>query len=156
MEDPSFDAQHILGSREDVDDVERCWQDIDVEGFSPRAGWMAKIIAEVSCSIIDEVWDLMARSQRESTISLKDLEDVKVAQRVTNLKSEAARLVSEGAQLQYLVFGKIQARVSDVIHLLKTHDMLDAITALEHVEKVVDLRLDVVKRARSAPGMWPE
>jgi hypothetical protein len=151
MEDSPFSAQHILGSREDVDNVESRWQDIDDEGFSPRAGWMAKIIAEVSSSIKDEVRDLMA----ESTISLKDLEDVKAAQRVSNLQSEAARLISEGAQLQYLVFGKIQAGFSDVICLLKTHDTPDAITALERVEKVVDLRLDVVKRAGSAPGMWP-
>jgi hypothetical protein len=26
---------------------------------------------------------------------------------------------------------------------------------LERVEKVVDLRLDIVKRTESAPGMWP-
>jgi hypothetical protein len=68
---------------------------------------------------------------------------------------EAARLVSEEAQLQYLAFGKIRAGVFDAICLIKTHDTLDAISALEHVKKVVDLHLDVVKRAGSAPGMWP-
>jgi hypothetical protein len=30
-EDPSFDARHILGPREDVDDVERRWQDEEGE-----------------------------------------------------------------------------------------------------------------------------
>jgi hypothetical protein len=75
--------------------------------------------------------------------------------KVTDLQSEAACLVSEGAQLQYLAFGKIRAGVSDAIRLLKTHDTLGAINALERVEQVVDLHLDVVKRAGSAPGMWP-
>jgi hypothetical protein len=152
MEDLSFDARHMLGSREDVNDVERPWQDNDDKGFSPRAGWMAKIMAEI---FKDEVWDLVASSQRKSTISLKVLEDVKAAQRPTDLQSEAARLVSEGAQLQYLAFGKIRAGVSDAICLLKTHDTLGAITALERAKKVVDLRLDVVKKAGSVSGMWP-
>jgi hypothetical protein len=154
-EDPSFDARHVLGPREDVYDVERRWQDEEGEGFSPGAGWMAKIVAEVSSSIKDEVRDIVATSQRESTISLKDLEGVKAAQRVTDLQSESARLISKGAQLQYLAFAKIRARVSNAICLLKTHDTLGAINALERIEKVVDLHLDVVKKAGFAPGMWP-
>jgi hypothetical protein len=106
-EDPSFDARHILGPREDVDVIERCWQDEEGEGFSPGAGWMAKIVAEVSSSIKDEVRDIVASSQREATIFLKDLEYVKAVQKVTDLQSEAARLITEGARQQYLAFGKI-------------------------------------------------
>lgn len=76
---------------------------------------MLKIIAEVSSSIKDKVRDLVANSQRESTISLKELEDVKAAQSVMVLQSEAACLVSEGTQLQYLAFGKIKAGVADAV-----------------------------------------
>jgi hypothetical protein len=116
---------------------------------------MAQVIAEVSQSVRNEVKDIFAGSSRESDVTAKDLEDVRAAQRLIDLQAEAAKLMSEGAQLQFLAFGKIKSGAADAIRLLKNHNTLKAIKVLEGVEQIADLCLDVVRRADAAPGRWP-
>ena len=116
-------------------------------------GWMQAIVAEVSSSVCEEIKDLVAE-RGGSSVTSKDIEDVRAAQRLTDLQSEAARLNSEGAQLQFIAFGKVKAGVADAIRLLKSHETLPAIKLLEEVERVADLRIDVIRRAGSAPGAW--
>ena len=45
-------------------------------------------------------------------------------------------------QLKYIAFGKVKAGVTDVIRLLKSYE---AIKLLEEVERVADLRINVIR-----------
>jgi hypothetical protein len=72
-----------------------------------------------------------------------------------DLQAEAARLNSEGAQMQYVAFGKVCAGVMEAIRQLKSHDTLAAIKSLEEVARVADLCLDVIKRAGTSSRLWP-
>jgi hypothetical protein len=102
-----------------------------------------------------ELKGIVAGNQRGASVTSKDIEDIRAAQRYTDLQSEAARLSSEGAQLQFLAFSKIKSGVADAMKLLKAHETLPAIKALEEVERVADLRINVIKKAGSSPGLWP-
>jgi hypothetical protein len=125
------------------------------EDASPQPLWMAQVIAEVSKSVRDEVKDIVAGSIREQNITVKDLEDIKAAQKLIDLQAEASKLATKGSQMQFLAFGKVKAGVVDAIRLLKSHDTLKAIKILEEVEQVAELHLDVVRHAGSSPGQWP-
>jgi hypothetical protein len=54
-----------------------------------------------------------------------------------------------------LAFGKIKSGITDTMRLLKAHEMLPTIKALEEVERVADLRIDVIRKAGLLPGLWP-
>jgi hypothetical protein len=116
---------------------------------------MADIVAEVSSSIREELKGIIAGSQRGASVTNKDIEDIWAAQHHTDLQSEAARLNSEAAQLQFLAFGKIKSGVADAMRLLKAYQTLPAIKALEKVERVADLRINIIRKACSSPGLWP-
>jgi hypothetical protein len=107
-----------------------------------RPEWVSRIMAEVK--------DLVGA--RDSGITSKDIDNVRAAQRQMDLQTEAARLNSEGARAQFVAFGKVKAGVSDAIRSLRAHKTLNAIKVLEEVEKVADLRINVVRRAGSTPG----
>jgi hypothetical protein len=120
-----------------------------------RPAWMADIVAEVSSSLREKLKGIVAGSQRGASVTSKDIEDIRAAQHHTDLQSEGECLSSEGARLQFLAFGKIKSGIGDAMRLLKAHETLSAIKALEEVERVVDLRIDVIGKAGLSPGLWP-
>jgi hypothetical protein len=87
-----------------------------------RPTWMVDIVAEVSSSLQEELKGIVAGNQRGASVTSKDIEDIRAAQRHTDLQSEAACLSSKGAQLQFLAFGKIKSGVADAMRLLKAHE----------------------------------
>jgi hypothetical protein len=146
-------SPHCSSQREDEEEDEEThrWGQREEE----RPAWMADIVAEVSSSLRKELKGIVAGNQRGTSVTSKDIEDIRAAQRHADLQSEAACLSSEGAQLQFLVFGKIKSGVADAMRLLGAHKLLPTIKALEEVEKVADLRFDVIRKAGLSPGLWP-
>ena len=82
-----------------------------------------------------EEWDQMRLNQRSSAIA-----------------SKAAFLKSEGAKAQYIAFAKIKANLEEARIKAKLGDGDGVLAAIDRMEEITDVRLELVERADNMPG----
>jgi hypothetical protein len=85
-------------------------------------------------------------------VTVKEIESFRAQQKHSSLLTEAAQVNSEGAKAQFLAFAKVKAEISDARRLLKAGNKDEACKALDKADKVIDLRLDLIKRVDTLPG----
>ena len=61
----------------------------------------------------------------------------------------------EGAKAQFTAFAKIKASVEEARQKAIAGDGDGVLAALDRVEKVADIRMEVIERADRLPGGWP-
>jgi hypothetical protein len=113
------------------------------------------IIEAVSASLRSELQNMaLSRDQKEASTS-SELEKLKLQHKTDSLLAGALALKSEGNRAQWHAFAKVKSSLADIRHKLESHDVLGALASIESGERIVDLRLDIIKRADSLPGGWP-
>lgn len=118
-------------------------------------GPIRDIVNAVTENLQTHFQKLLDSKDKDVSSTLSELQQLKLQQQSESLISSAAQLSGEGAKAQYLAFAKIKSGLSAIRQKLNSHDTLGAIATISDIEKVVDVRLELVKRADSLPGGWP-
>ena len=114
----------------------------------------AMIAARISTQLREEMRDIMRGVHQAPAAASEDLEKLKLDHRTNSLMVRAGFLSSEGAKAQFAAFAKVKANVEDARAKVLAGDKAAALTALDRLEKVADLRLELVERADKLPGGW--
>ena len=114
----------------------------------------SKVAATVTENLKGHLQNILGERQGRSDELIKEVEELRAAQRHASLLSEASELQSESAQRQFAAFVKIKSGVANARRLMAVGDAAAADRALNEVEKQADFRLDMIRRADSLPGGW--
>ena len=114
----------------------------------------SRVAATVTENLKGHLQNMMVERQGRSDDLVKEVEELRAAQRHASLLSEASELQSESAQRQFAAFVKVKSGVSNARRLMSVGEVSGAEAALGEVEKLADFRLDMIRRADSLPGGW--
>ena len=94
-------------------------------------------------------------SKQQSSVDPEEWDRMRLEQRSSAIMSRAAFLSTEGAKAQFGAFAKIKASVEDARQKALAGDGEGVLAALDRLEHVADIRLEVIERADGLPGGWP-
>ena len=115
----------------------------------------ARIAARISMQLREEMRDIMKDvNQAPAAVASEDIEKLKLDHRTNSLMVRAGFLSSDGAKAQFAAFAKVKANVEDARSKALAGDGTGVLAALDRLEKVADLRLELVERADRLPGGW--
>lgn len=84
----------------------------------------------------------------------EEWETMRLQQKTNEIMGRAAFLSSDGAKAQFRQFARIKANCNEARYSVASGNEEGILAALERIEKIADLRLDVIERADSTPGGW--
>ena len=113
-----------------------------------------RIAEDVAASLRQEMHALLERASSREAPSAEEIDKLKLEQRTNTLMAKASLLSTDGARAQYLAFAKVKANSEEARRKIAMGDGLAAVEALDRLDKVVDLRLDLIQRADKSPGGW--
>ena len=113
-----------------------------------------RIAKDVAASLRQEMQALLERASSREAPSAEEIDKLKLEQRTNTLMAKASLLSTDGAKAQYLAFAKVKANSEDARRKIAMGDGLAAVEALDRLDKVVDLRLELIQRADKSPGGW--
>ena len=94
-------------------------------------------------------------SKQQSSVDPEEWDRMRLEQRSSSIMSRAAFLTSEGAKAQFGAFAKIKANVEEARQRALAGDGDGVLAALDRMEHVADIRLELIERADRLPGGWP-
>jgi hypothetical protein len=112
------------------------------------------IIKQVTDSLKVEFREMISSSSSQNKENSKLIDTLRLQQKKDSTLAGALDITSDGAKMQYIAFAKMKIGISDTREKLENHDILGALGVLEELEKITDIRLDLIKRADSCPGGW--
>ena len=113
-----------------------------------------RIAARISMQLREEMRDILRDVNQTPATTSEDLEKLKLDHRTNSLMVRAGFLTSDGAKAQFAAFAKVKANVEDARAKILAGEKTAALAALDRLEKVADLRLELVERADKLPGGW--
>jgi hypothetical protein len=122
------------------------------EGVPTISAPVGGLAQEVISSLRTEILSLITSKDEAARTQTQDINDLKATQTITGLLAKATALHIERARAQFVAFAKIKSGVAEACCLLESHDTEKALDVLAGVEKVADVRIDVVRQADSTRG----
>ena len=113
-----------------------------------------KIAEDVTRNLRAEMQAMMQQLKPQDIPTVEELDRLKLEQRTNALMAKSSLLSSEGSKAQYQAFAKIKASSEEARRKIALGDGLAAVEALDRLDKVVNLRLELIQRADKSPGGW--
>jgi hypothetical protein len=123
-------------------------------GNADFQGSTQAIVRQVTHSLKEEFRETISSSTSRDKENSKLIDSLRLQQNKDSTFASAHDITSEGAKKQYIAFAKIKIGITEVREKLENHNVLGALGVLEEIEKIADIRLNLIKRADSCPGGW--
>jgi len=118
------------------------------------------LVSAVSASIrADMKADMRALLEEQAasqkpTVDQDEWNQMRLLQRSNAIASQAAYLTSEGAKAQFQAFAKVKANVEDARLKAQAGDGDAVLAALDRLEEIADIRLELIQRADNTNSGW--